>query len=233
MKYLVALILGFAVGVVLFAVGLVYNPFIGDRGLSPLSVTDADVITLGYSVVPSESIVYTNDGESLHAPSPVQVQQLWEAPIRQTSAMVTLLNDATGQVSGLGVKFESKSESTRLLSGEAIMDSAWYIYLPERGSLFIHQTENYWPFLRQVAFPAWRSSANNWRGTWLGDMTAGPGALGTAVALGSSGTLAGLDMEAVESLSVKAFSTDTGFVSAEGRLLIALPGVDVQALPDD
>ncbi len=30
-------------------------------------------------------------------------------------------------------------------------------------------------------------------------------------------------MEAVESLSVRAFSTDTGFVSAEGRLLIELP----------
>ena len=36
-------------------------------------------------------------------------------------------------------------------------------------------------------------------------------------------------MEAVESLSVRAFSADTGFVSAEGRLLIELP----QALPDD
>ena len=36
-------------------------------------------------------------------------------------------------------------------------------------------------------------------------------------------------MEAVESLSVRAFSADTGFVSAEGRLLIELP----QAIPDD
>lgn len=224
MKYVIALVLGFFTGAILFAVGVLYNPFVADRGLSPLSVTDAEVITLGYSVVPFETIMYTNNGESMQAPHPARVQQLWEAPIRQSDAMVSLLNDAMGQPAGLGVKFSSRSESTHLFGGEAIMDSAWYVYLPDRGSLFIHQTENYWPFLQQVAFPAWRNSGNNWRGSWLGDLTAGPGALGTAAAAGSSGEFRGLEMEAVESLSVKAFSTDTGFVSAEGRLLIELPG---------
>lgn len=223
MKYVVALVLGFFAGAILFAIGVLYNPFIADRGLSPLSVTDAEVIALTYSVVPSEAIMYTNDGESTQMPNPAQVQQLWEAPIRQTDAMVSLLHDPTGQPVGIGVKFSSRSESTHLFGGQAIMDSAWFVYLADRGSLFIHQTENYWPFLQQVAFPAWRSAANNWRGSWLGDLTAGPGALRTAAVAGSSGEFAGLEMEAVESLSVKAFSTDTGFVSAEGRLIIELP----------
>jgi hypothetical protein len=223
MKYVVSLVLGFLAGVALFATGVLYNPFIIDRGLSPLSVTNAEVITLTYSVVPAETIMYTNDGESNQAPNPENVQQLWEAPIRQTEAMVSLLHDVTGKPTGLGVKFSSRSESTHLFGGRAMMDSDWYIYLPERGSLFIHQTENYWPFLQQVAFPAWRSGAKNWRGSWLGNMTAGPGALGTAAAAGSSGELAGLEMEAVESLSVKAFSAQIGFVSAEGRLIIELP----------
>ena len=226
MKYLVSLVLGFIVGLLVFAVGVLYNPFNADRGLSPLSVTDAEVITLGYSVVPVETIMYTNDGESLQAPHPARVQQLWEAPIRQTEAMVSLLQDATGEPAGLGVKVSSRSESTRLFNGKAIMDSIWYVYLPDRGSLFIQQTENYWPFLQQVGFPAWRSGANNWRGSWLGDLTAGPGALGTAAATGSSGEFAGLVMEAVESLSVKAFSADTGFVAAEGRLIIELPATE-------
>jgi hypothetical protein len=229
MKYVVTLVLGFFVGVVLFAIGMLYNPFVADRGLSPLSVTDAEVLTLTYSVVPAETIMYTNDGESLQTPFPPRVPQLWEAPIRQTDAMVSLLHDASGNPAGLGVKFSSKSENTHLFGGKALKDSAWYVYLPERGSLFIHQTENYWLFLQQIGFPAWRSSGNNWRGSWLGDLTAGPGALGTAAAVGSSGEFAGLEMEAVESLSVRAFSTDTGFVSAEGRLLIELP----RALPDD
>jgi len=223
MKYLIALSLGLLTGVALFAFGLIYNPFIGDRGLSPLSVTDARVIALNYSAVPSESIIFTNDGESAMAPHPEKVLQLWEAPIRLTSAMATVMHDARNNVAGIGIKFSSHSESTELLRGQAIIDSAWYIYMPEHGSMFVQQTENYWPFFRDVGFPAWRSAGNNWRGAWLGDLTAGPGALGTANAYGGTGSLAGLETEALESLTVRAYSSDAGFVSAEGRLIIELP----------
>jgi hypothetical protein len=89
--------------------------------------------------------------------------------------------------------------------------------------MFIQQTENYLPFVREVAFPAWRSSVNSWRGVWMGNITAGPGALGVAAVSGASGRVKGLELDGVESLSVRAFSVDTGFVSAEGRLLIELP----------
>ena len=223
MKYVVSLLLGLVVGAALFVAGLLYNPFIAARGLSPLSVTDAETITLSFANVPAESIAYTNDGESLHNPHPEKVLQLWEAPIRSTSAMATVMRDARSRVAGIGVKFSSDSESTRLLKGEAIVDSVWYVYLPEHGSLFIEQTENYFPLVREVAFPAWRSSASSWRGTWLGDLTVGPGALGTAAVTGGSGRVKGLRMEGVESMSVRAFSADVGLVSSEGRLIIAMP----------
>lgn len=223
MKYIVSLLLGFVVGVALFAAGLMFNPFIADRSVSPLSVTDAEVMTLNFDNVPAESIVYTNDGESVQAPYPEKVLQLWEAPIRMTSAMATVMRDARNQVAGIGVKFMSNSESTRLLHGEAIVDSVWYVYLPEHGSMFIEQTENYFPLIREVAFPAWRSSANSWRGSWFGDLTAGPGALGTAKVSGGSGRLEGLSMEGVESMTVRAFSADAGLVSADGRLIVAMP----------
>lgn len=223
MKYLVSLLLGLLVGAALFAAGLVYNPFIADRTVSPLSVTDAEVISLNFAMVPAESIVYTNDGESVQAPHPEKVLQLWEPTIRTTSAMATVMRDARNQVAGFGVKFMSHSESTRLLRGEAIVDSVWYVYLPEHGSIFIEQTENYFPLMREVAFSAWKSSANSWRGNWFGDLTAGPGALGTARVSGGSGRLDGLSMEGVESMTVKAFSTEAGLVSADGRLIIEMP----------
>lgn len=223
MKYVIALLLGVFSGLLLFALGLIYNPFIGDRGLSPLSVTDARIMALSYSSVPSDSIVYTNDGESMHPPHPEKVLQLWEAPIRLTSTMTTVLRGARDQVVGIGVKFTSQSEETRLLNGEAMTNSVWYIYLPRQGSLFVQQTENYWAFLSEVGFSAWRSAGKNWRGTWLGDLTSGPGVLGTAAVSGGAGELAALETEAVESLTVRAFSTDTGFLSAEGRLLIEMP----------
>ena len=227
MKYLVSLLLGMAAGVLLFGLGLIYNPFLAERGVSPLAVAGADVITLTFSPVPDETIVYTNDGESVHTPNPFRVQQLWEPPVRQSSAAVMPMHNARGEPVGLGIKFGSRSESTHLLRGDLIQDSAWYLYLPEHGSLFIHQSEDYWPFLRDVAFSAWRNSANVWRGGWFGDTTVGPGALGTAAAKGASGKLRGLDMEAVESLSVKAFSTDIGLIAAEGRLVIAMPDDEV------
>ena len=223
MKFVAALVLGMIFGAVLFVLAMIYNPLSGDTRVSPLAVTDADVISLSYPVVPSESIAYTNDGESTQQPYPAKVPQLWEPPVRQTSALVTVMNDARGAPAGFGVKLSSRSEDSELLRGRVLVDSVWYIYLPRKGGFFIGQTENYWEFLRQVAFPAWRSSANTWRGTWVGDVTAGPGALGTAYAFGTSGQLRGLDMEAVESLSVQAFSSDRGFIAAEGRLLIALP----------
>ncbi len=223
MKYFIALFVGLITGAAIFLAGLIYNPFIADRGISPLSVTNAEVITLSYANAPSESIAYTNDGESLQKPHPAKVLQLWEAPIRSTSAMATVMHDARGQVAGIGVKFSSDSEKTRLLRGEAIADSVWYLYLPKHGSFFIEQTENYWPLLREVAFPAWRNSANSWRGSWIGDMTTGPGALGTAAVVGGSGRVNGLQMNGLESMTVRAFSADTGLVASEGRLILEMP----------
>ena len=242
MKYVIALILGLVTGTALFVAGLIYNPFGSDRSLSPLSVTDAEVITLSFSSVPTDSIVYTNNGESLQqssleralrlwkapirstsAPHPAKVLQLWEAPIRSTEAMVTVMRDARNQTAGIGIKISSDSEMSRLLHGEAIADSVWYIILPEQGTFFIEQTENYWPFIREVAFPAWRSSANNWRGSWLGNMTDGPGALGTAAVSSGTGRVKGVQMNGLESLSARAFSADSGLVGAEGRLIIEIP----------
>jgi hypothetical protein len=223
MKYVVALVLGLISGAVIFAVAILYNPFLVDRVLSPLSVSKSEIIVLNFSAVPADNIVYTNNGESMQRPYPDNVLQLWEAPIRKTSAMATIMHNARNQPAGIGIKIASLSESTDLLRGEAIMDSIWYVYTPQHGSMFIQQTENYLSFIREVAFPAWRSAANHWRGTWMRNITAGPGALGTAAVSGASGRVEGLDLDAVESLSVRAFSADTGFVSAEGRLLIELP----------
>ncbi len=223
MKYLITLFLGLSVGAAIFVIALIYNPFNAAGGLSPLSVSNSEVIALSFSGVPSEAIVFTNDGDSRLKPFPKKVQQLWEAPVRLSSMMVTAMRDARGRTAGIGIKFSSLSESTRLLQGEAMVDSAWYIYLPGRGSLFIEQTENHWQFLRDVIVPAYRSSANSWKGTWVGDLTAGPGALRTAAATGGAGSLQGLKMEAVESLSAQAYSLKNGPVAAEGRLLIELP----------
>lgn len=231
-KYLYALIVGFAAGVAAFLALLYYNPLTAQQGLSPITVTDNEVIKLGYSAAAQDMLIYTNDGESRIDPHPAKVLQLWEAPISQTRAMATVLTDSRGQSAAIGIKFSSDSESTNILNGQAIVDSVWHIYMPERGSLFVAQTENFWTYVREIVIPAHRSSADSWRGIWRGNVTAGPGALGTASVVGGSGEFSGLKSEAVEALSARAYSVELGPVAIDGELSIEIPREELETSPD-
>jgi hypothetical protein len=232
-KYLVALLLGMITGVVLLVLLLYFNPLNNPKTLSPLSVSQNEVITLNYSAVAANSLVYTNDGESQVEPYPAKVLQLWEATIRRTNAMATVMKGSRNQPVAIGVKFSSDSESTDILNGRAIVDSVWHIYMPGRGSLFIHQNENYWNYLREVVIPAYWSSGDNWRGLWNGQVTAGPGALATARVIGGSGEFAGMVSVAVESLSAQAYSVDHGPVALDSVLVIEVtdPEAEVSEEP--
>ena len=223
-RYLLPLFGGMAVGLGLMFGFLYYNPMSTANTLSPISVTDNEVVRLNYSAVAQDALIYTNDGEAQIAPHPAKVQQLWEAPVRFTTAMVTVLADSRGQVAGIGVKFSSRSEQTNILRGEVLMDSVWHIYLPARGSLFMEQSENYWGYIRDIVVPARWSSGDNWRGSWLGNITAGPGALGTAAVAGGSGQFQYMITEGVESFSAKAYSVEHGPVAMTGELAIEIPG---------
>ena len=225
-RYLLPLFGGMAVGLGLMFGFLYYNPMSTANTLSPISVTDNEVVRLNYSAVTQDSLIYTNDGEAKIAPHPAKVQQLWEAPVRFTTAMATVLDDSRGQVAGIGVKFSSRSEQTNILRGEVLMDSVWHIYLPARGSLFMEQSENYWGYIRDIVVPARWSSGDNWRGSWLGNITAGPGALGTAAVAGGSGQFQYMITEGVESFSAKAYSVEHGPVAMTGELAIEIPGIE-------
>lgn len=227
MKYLVTLLVGMVVGVAVFLALLYYNPLTSRNKLSPLSVTDNELVSLNYSTVASDALIYTNDGESLVTPHPEKVLQLWEQPIRKTDALATVLRDGRNQIAGIGVKFSSDSESTNILNSEALVDSVWHIYLPGRGSFFIEQKENFWGYLREVVLPAYWSSGDNWRGNWNGSTTAGPGALGTSRVVGGSGEFVALDSVGVESLFAKAYSVDQGPVAITGQLTIEIPRLEV------
>jgi hypothetical protein len=223
-KYLAALFGGAIVGAVLVAVVVYYNPMVSSNKLSPISVTDNEVMRLSYSAAAQDAMVYTNDGESQVSPHPEKVLQLWEPTIRRTTAMATTFEDSRGQPAGFGIKFSSHSERTNPLKGELLVDSVWHIYLPERGSMFIQQSENYWNYIHEIVVPAYRSSGDSWRGNWLGNMTSGPGALGTARVAGGSGQFAAMNTEAVEALSAKAYSVADGPVAVTGGLSVELIG---------
>ena len=223
MKYAISLLLGLVTGAALFVTGVYHNPFVGNASVSPLAVTNDRVIDLGFSAVPSNGLLQTNNGETTITPYPERVAELWEPAVYDTSVFVTRLESSRGTDAGVGIKFLSKSESTRLLKGQAIANSAWHIYLPGQGTLMIDQTENYWSYLRDIVIPAHLSSGDNWRGTFHRVMTNGPSALGTARVTGGSGLFAGMTSESVELLRAEGYSTRSGPVSMQGNLTLAIP----------
>lgn len=231
MKYTISLVVGMLCGVVVLLAFLYYNPMASRNTLSPLSVSENEIITFNYSAVAADAIVYTNDGESQVSPNPPKVLQLWEPTVRMTSAMATVLRDSRNIPSAIAIKFSSKSEATRIVDGKAIVDSVWHIFVPGQGSLFVEQQENYWTYLREIVIPAYWSSGDNWRGTWTGIVTSGPGALGTARVVGGSGIFAGLEMDGVESLLAEAYSVANGPVAIDGELAIELPRLDATTTP--
>ena len=222
MKYVLMLLLGAVVGGCIALAAVYYNPFSTQASLSPLSVSGNQQLVLNYSAVAADSILFTNNGEATVRPHPSKVLQLWEAPIRRSDTRVTLMRDGRNQPVGIGIKFSSLSERTKLLQGEALVDSAWYIFMPGQGSLLIEQSENHWPFLREIVLPAHMSSADNWRGNWHGTITDGPGALGTARVFGGSGRFVGMYSDAIETLSATAYSSEVGPVAMDGQLTIEL-----------
>lgn len=232
MKYLISLIVGMAVGATAFFALLYYNPLTSQNKISPLSVSNNELLTLQYSAVATDALIYTNDGESSIEPHPAKVLQLWEPPVRRTDAMATVLTDSRNHPVGIGVKFSSDSESTRILNGEVVVDSVWHIYLPGLGSFFVEQQENYWSYIREIVVPAHWSSGDNWRGNWSGNITSGPGALGTSRVVGGSAGFDGIETDGIESLHAKAYSVEQGPVAIEGQLAIEIPRLEPETTPD-
>jgi hypothetical protein len=223
MKYVISLILGMLTGATLFCLLLYFNPFASPASISPLAMSRSQVINLSFPVVASETLALTNDGESAPPPHPENVLQLWERAVVDASAMVVVLADSRGEPVGIGVKLESDSEDTSILDAQILVNSVWHIHIPGRGTMLVDQSENHWSYLRDIIIPAHRSSGDNWRGTWNKVMTVGPNAIGTARVTGGNGEFAGMEQEAVESLSASAYSVAAGPVAMTGNLVITLP----------
>ena len=229
MKYVISLLMGALLGALLFLLALYYNPFAGQPTISPLSVTQDRVINLSYSAVPSDGILYTDDGESIITKLPDRVADLWELAIIDTRIFVTLLRGARGELAGIGFKITSDSEQTSLISAKAEVNSVWHVYLPGQGTFLIDQSENFWTYIHEIVIPARWSSGDNWKGSFHSIMTSGPGALGIARVTGGSGDFAGQSTEAVESLTARAYSALSGPVSMTGNLAIIAPSASANS----
>ena len=73
MKYLVSLVIGMLLGATLFAAGMYYNPFAERQAVSPLAMSNDEHLDFTYTAVPGETILYTDNGESIISTHPDRV----------------------------------------------------------------------------------------------------------------------------------------------------------------
>lgn len=220
MRILRALILGFLTGVLLFLAGFYFNPFSIESQLSPLSVSKSRLADYSYSRNPKESLALTNNGNNRTPTHPERVQELWEPAVEDTEAFVAILHDTAGKPAGIGIKLSSWSADSDLLGARLLKNSDWHLYVPQHGTAFVEQTENLWPYLRNVVIPG--LATGEWNGSWYGGVTIGPNALRTARVRGGSGHMQDLESEAVEFFQVESYSADAGPVRSVGRLTLEL-----------
>lgn len=232
MKYIVALVIGMATGVAMVVALLYANPFAAAPAVSPLAVTDEPTLTLLYDAEPGATIFHSSTSNGSSRLQPAGAAELWENTLADSWIDVVELSNSRGQFAGIGIKFTTQSERTRLINAEALVDSAWHIYLPGRGSLLASQTENYWSYLRDIVVKARLDGAGNWRGAWNGIMTVGPNSIGTGRVTGTGGEFSGRAGEIVESLNAQAYSSQQGPVAMQGSLTIALPEAAAALDPD-
>lgn len=225
MKYIVGLLLGMITGAALFGAAIYWNPFVGHSSVSPLALSP-DMVELNFTAVPDKSIAWIGNGDSAWPSHPQKVQELWEPAIEDTVVLVTRFTDSRGEPAGFGVKFSTGAESARLMNGEVLVNSVWHLWLSGQGGLLIEQTENEWPWLRDIVIPAKWSTSDDWRGTWFGILTVGPGALGSGRVTAGSGALSGAVGEAVEARRASAWSAQSGPVAVDGSLTLVLPDRD-------
>jgi len=219
-RILRALILGFLTGVLLFLAGFYFNPFSSESQLSPLAVSQSRLVEYSYSRNPRETLALTNNGHGHTATNPARVQELWEPAVEDTEAFVTILRDIAGKPAGIGIKISSWSAESELLSARLLKNSDWHLFVPDHGTAFVEQTENQWPYLRNVVIPG--LVKREWQGTWYGSVTSGPNALRTAKVRGGSGHMQDLRSEAVEFFQVESYSAETGPTRSVGRLTLEL-----------
>lgn len=221
MKYLAGLLAGMIVGAALLAAALYWNPFAGRSTISPLAVADGDLLELDYSLSSSDAIAYVDDGDSGNPLHPGGIEELWEPTVNDTTVRVAVLRGSQGEAAGIGVKFATRSERSRLLNADVLVDSVWHIRLADGGTMLVEQTENRWAWLRDVVLPG--SIGDGWRGSWYHILTTGPNAIGTGAVTGGSGPLNGVTGEAVEAWRAAAWSAEAGPVDVDGVLTLSLP----------
>jgi len=212
MKYLVMALLGMLLGVTAGAAVLYFNPLTEaadfDNGSADRS--------LQYSL-PGQVFDFTLGERAAVMGAGLKQDGFWEETIDGTALLGVVLGDATGRPAAIASRLIAGSAATDLLLRGVLLHDYWLLTLPNEGTVFVRAESNVWPFVKTTLVPVW-FLGRPWRGPADFRTTAGPGAEGSAVVLGATGRLKGIEGTAVEQYRLTAFDRATRTAAAVGEL---------------
>jgi hypothetical protein len=214
MKYVLATVFGFVAGFLLAAVAVLMNPLFG-----PLEDGIADEsLLLTHAGRGPRAIFHADTGYGWLVNRPISEADMRAGTVRYTAASALLMNNAGGSPVAVAIRLSALRDDSHPLVGELLEDNVWHVIVPGRGSFAAMTTDNLWPFVTSVALPALRNGDDRWRGTFSSLTTVGPRGQGRVLGLG--GAFAGLDGDAVSSVSLREFDAVAGPVEMVGKLAL-------------
>ncbi len=206
MKALIAFLFAFALGLLLVVAVAYYNPLYTSNDSVPVNADSPGALELRFGPELDNAIIYSNSGLERLPRTPESVEELWHPSLRGAHVVLHAMQNAQGETVGLGVKMGAWSEGTRVLKGKLLMNSVWSVLMPQAGSFYVVQTENYWPFAQQVVLPATLNDDKTWTGRFAGDTTVGPQGTLEGVFIGGNGVLRGHRGGAKESVRISSYA---------------------------
>lgn len=219
MRVLIGLLLGFVAGVALVLAVLYFGPFNSSNEHVPIANEGPGILQLQTGSHLGGAVAYTNSGLERLPVFPANIESLLYPANRGAHVAVHAMQNSHGEIVGLGVKMFAWSDESRLLFGKVLSNSVWNVMLPGTGSYFVSETENHWPFVKQVALPALLAEEKTWRGSFEQDTTVGPLGTTEGIMLGGNGVLRGHRGTAKESLTISDYAMGVQHTVATQKLI--------------
>ncbi len=221
MRHLFVALLGLLLGVAGGSAAIYYNPFTESSSSAP-AATDR---VLRYSL-PDQVLEFSLGEDARLVGQPVGEDALWEETIARAAVLGLTLDNDSNQPTAVASRVMATSSATDLLLEGVLVRDYWLVTIPREGTLFVEADSNVWPFLKQALLPTWLLD-RPWHGPSDYWPTAGPGADGTALVMGTAGEFEGAEGSAVERYTVTAINQQDRTIAARGELYLHLPGPQV------
>ena len=207
-------------GALILILGLYFNPLDNQNNMPSLKIFSGNITHLKYSFNPKDILFFADKEKYINKLDPNILNKLNEPALKNTRIIFLPLYDNNNNLEGFGIKISSDSKKTNLLSSQTLANSLWHIYLPKKGSFIFHETENFWPYIKNIIIPAHLDKNNNWHGIYRFITTEGPNLDGSGNTIGGHGIFKSKRGFSQESAEITAYSIENGPTIKIGNLRI-------------